>query len=36
MSTETNKTIARRLVKAINEQNLAEIDAVFSPTLAQE
>ncbi len=36
MSTETNKTIARRLVRAINQQNLAEIDAVFAPELAQE
>ncbi len=36
MSTTTNKAIARRLVTAINEQNLAEIDAVFSPELAQE
>ena len=35
MSTETNKTIARRLVRAINQQNLAEIDAVLAPALAQ-
>ena len=36
MSTETNKTIVQRMVTAINQQNLAEIDAVFAPDLAQE
>ncbi len=35
MSTETNKTLAQHLVRVINEQNLAELDAVFSLDLAQ-
>lgn len=36
MSTETNKRIARRFVAAVNEQNLAELDAVLAPALAEE
>lgn len=40
MSTATNtvinKSIAHRFVKAVNEQNLAEIDAVLAPALAEE
>lgn len=40
MSTATNtvinKSIAQRFVKAVNEQNLAEIDAVLAPALAEE
>ena len=36
MSSEVNKAIVRRWVAAINTQDLAELDAVLSPTLAQE
>ena len=36
MSTTTNKSIAQRFVKAVNEQNLEEIDAVLAPALAEE
>ena len=36
MSTETNKAIVQRWVTAVNEQNLAEMDAVLAPDLAQE
>jgi predicted ester cyclase len=36
MSTATNKSIAQRFVKAVNEQNLEEIDAVLAPALAEE
>jgi len=36
MTTETNKTIVRRWVTAINEQNLAELNEVLTPDLAQK
>jgi hypothetical protein len=36
MSTETNKTIAQRFVQAVNQQNLAELDEMLTPILAQE
>jgi predicted ester cyclase len=36
MSTETNKVIVRRWVKAVNEQNGTELDAVMAPAQAQE
>jgi hypothetical protein len=36
MSIEANKAIVRRWVAAINTQNLAELDAVLAPSLAQE
>ena len=36
MTTEANKALVRRWVAAINTQYLAELDAVLSPTLAQE
>lgn len=36
MTTETNKVLIRRWIAAINHQDRAELDAVLSPTLAQE
>jgi predicted ester cyclase len=36
MTTEANKALVRRWVAAINNQDLAELDAVLSSTLAQE
>ena len=36
MSTETNKSITRRFVNAVNQQNLAELDATLAPELAEE
>jgi predicted ester cyclase len=36
MANEANKAIVRRWVAAINAQDRAELDAVLSPTLAQE
>lgn len=36
MTTEANKALVRRWVAAINSQDLAELEAVLSPTLAQE
>jgi len=36
MTIEANKALVRRWVAAINSQDLAELDALFSPTLAQE
>lgn len=36
MSIETNKAIVRRWVTAVNEHNLAELDAVLSPDLAEK
>lgn len=35
-NTATKKAIVQRMVTAINQQNLAEIDAVFAPDLAQQ
>jgi len=36
MSIETNKSITRRFVNAVNQQNLAELDATLAPELAEE
>jgi len=36
MTTEANKALVRRWVAAINAQDLGELDAILSPTLAQE
>jgi predicted ester cyclase len=36
MASEANKALVRRWVAAINAQDLDELDAVLSPTLAQE
>ena len=36
MSIETNKSITRRFVNAVNQQNLAELDATLAPELAED
>jgi len=35
MSTEANKAVVRRLIEAVNEQDLAELDELLAPDLAQ-